>query len=398
MKLADAKSGAREAGNGQTRSFVKKPADCTHRPPCPGCPRYGERGIDVDAAAILAELAGTSGAALDPVVEGAATAFRVRARLAVRGRAASPKIGIFQEGSHRITDIPSCTIQDARINQAARAIREAIRRTGTPPYADRPHAGLLRYVQIVVERSSGRVQVALVCNDASPDSIRPMAGVLATSLGSKLQGLWWNGNTERTNTIFGSSWQLLGGEEAVRETIGGAGVFFPPGAFGQSNLDLADRLVADVHGRVADDAVVAELYCGVGAIGLGLVGRSREVRFNEVSTHGLRGLELGLAALSESARSKAVVHAGEARSVTGIVRGASTVLVDPPRKGLEPEVVAALRAERPAQLLYVSCDPESLQRDAAELTGGGAFRLTRLTPYALFPYTDHVETLAELRS
>jgi 23S rRNA (uracil1939-C5)-methyltransferase len=369
---------------------------CTHRPPCPGCPRYGERGLGEPASSVLADLARRTGAALDRVVEGAALGFRMRARLAVRGRSSSPKLGIFQEGTHAIADIPSCTIHSPRINAAARHVRGAIRASGVAPYADRPHVGLLRYVQIVVERSSGRVQVVLVTNDSSEQAIVPMAALLAESLGAALQGLWWNGNPGRTNVIFGSRWKLLAGEEAVRENIGGAAVFFPPGAFGQSNLDLADRIVADVQARVPDDAVVAELYCGVGAIGLGLATRSREVRFNEVSPHGLRGLELGIEQLASEVRARVSVMPGEAATAAPIVAGAGVVIVDPPRKGLDAAVVAALREERPATVLYVSCDAESLARDVAMLIAAGRFRLLRLTPYALFPYTDHVETLAEL--
>ncbi len=369
---------------------------CSHRPPCPGCPRYGEPGLSGEAASLLAGLAEQSGAALDPVIEGEPHGFRVRARLAVRGRRNSPKLGIFQEGSHSIADIPSCVIHHPLINQAARVVREAVRASGVAPYADRPHVGLLRYVQVVVERPTGRVQLVLVTNDSSEQSILPMVARLVPALGSSLQGLWWNGNPERTNTIFGPAWKLLAGEEAVRERIGGADVFFPAGAFGQSNLDLADRIVADVHSRVPDGASVAELYCGVGAIGLGLVERSREVRFNEVSPHGLRGLELGLAGIPVDVRARVSVTGGEAGAAAAIVRGADVVIVDPPRKGLDDGVVSALREHRPGRILYVSCDTDSLARDVARLTANSRFRLERLTPYALFRYTDHVETLAEL--
>jgi len=368
---------------------------CTHRPPCPGCPRYGQGGISASCIDVLGDLACRTGAVLDPVEQGEPLGFRVRARLAVRGRAASPKLGIFQEGSHDIADIPSCTIHHPRINAAARAIRDAIRASGTAPYAERPHVGLLRYVQIVVERSSGRVQVVLVGNDASEQSLLPLAGALVPLLGERLHSLWWNGNTERGNAIFGGDWRLLAGEEAVRENIGGADVYFPPGAFGQSNLDLADRLVGGIHARVDEDAVVAELYCGVGAIGLGLVAGAREVRFNEVSPHGLRGLELGLAALPLRTRLKATVIGGDVASALAMLGGATCAIVDPPRKGLEDAVIERLRDAKPSQLLYVSCDPESLRRDAARLVEGGVFTLKRLSPYALFPYTTHVETLAE---
>jgi 23S rRNA (uracil1939-C5)-methyltransferase len=72
------------------------------------------------------------------------------------------------------------------------------------------------------------------------------------------------------------------------------------------------------------------------------------------------------------------------------------VVVDPPRKGLDDGLVAALREHRPSKILYVSCDADWLARDVACLSEGERFRLLRLTPSALFPYTDHVETLAEL--
>lgn len=367
---------------------------CTHRPPCPGCPRYGEAGLADEPRAVLSELARRCGARRDPVVEGAGAAFRVRARLAVRGRAASPKIGIFQQASHAIVDIPNCTVQHPRINAAARVLRDAIRRSGVPPYADRPHTGVLRYVQLVVERASGAVQVTLVTNDDGVDSVLPLAESVVRGLGDRLQGLWWNGNPERTNTIFGPHWLRLAGREAVEEEIGGARVFFPPGAFGQSNLDLADRLVAEVHARVPDGAVVAELYCGVGAIGLGLVARCREVRFNEVNPHGLAGLEMGLAALAPGIRERARVAGGDATTALHLLDGATWVIVDPPRKGLDDAVVANLRRDK-RRLLYISCDVDSLVRDADRLVAGGVYRLLRVTPFAMFPYTDHVETLAE---
>lgn len=370
------------------------PEACPHRPACPGCPHYGESGVDADALGLLRIVAAEMRVALDPVLEGEASGFRRRARLAVRGRASSPKIGIFEQGSHRVVDIPRCPVQHPRINAVARELRESMRLLGVTPYNESSHRGLLRYVQVVVERSTGDVQVVLVANDHAPASLEPLADELARRLEGRLQGLWWNGNTGTGNAILGSEWTLLRGRDAVEETIGGARVFFPPGAFGQSNLALADRLVDDVQARVAPGAVVAELYCGVGAFGLGLAQRGHEVRFNEVSPHGLEGLRRGLACLGEGAAARTTVVEGEASGAVSLLHGADAVVVDPPRKGLDEAVVGALVRERPGQLLYVSCNPRSLGRDVGQLCGGG-FTLKRLTPYAMFPYTTHVETVAE---
>ena len=367
--------------------------DCPHRPPCPGCPRYGERGVAPEARLLLARLAEEAGLPEPVVREGEGEGFRLRARLMVRGRAASPKVGIFQEGSHRIVDIPRCRVHHSRINEVAAAVKEAIRATGVAPYAERPHRGDLRAVQIAVERAGGRAQVVLVGNAATADPLLGLATELRAALGEALQGLWWNGNAERTNAILGSGWQHLAGEEALHERVAGVDVFYPPGAFGQSHAALADALAARLRASVPDAARVAELYAGCGPIGLGLLSRCAEVRFNEVSPHGVEGLALGLAARPEAEQARALLVPGPAGERLEILDGVDTVIVDPPRKGLDAEVLAALASRPPRLLIYASCGPASFARDARRLLDAG-LRLVALEAWNLFPYTAHVETLA----
>src|SRR4030095_182457 len=151
------------------------------------------------------------------VGEGARFGFRHRARLMVRGRAASPKIGIFREGTHEIVDIPRCRVHHPLVNEIAAAARAAIRATGVRPYADATHAGMLRAIQVVVERASGSAQVVLVANATSSASVRVLADALVAGLGASLHSLWWNGQPERSNAILGPHWERLAGPEAVRE-------------------------------------------------------------------------------------------------------------------------------------------------------------------------------------
>lgn len=367
---------------------------CPHRPPCPGCPRFAEPGIPAPAFGALAALAQQGGLAPPVVVAGQAFGYRHRARLVVRGSATSPKVGIFQEGTHRIVDVPSCLVHHPLVNRVAAAVKVAVRRTGVRPYADAPHAGLLRAVQVVVERASQRAQVVLVGNGEDPEPLAGVAREVEAELGAALHSLWWNGNPERTNVILGTRWYRWVGPEAVCETIGGAQVFFPPGAFGQANLDLADRLVAQVHAWVPDASRVAELYAGVGAIGLGLVGRAARVVFNEVDAGSLGGLRLGIAALEPTAQQRADVLAGPAADHVAVLREADVAIVDPPRKGLDAPVLDALVADPPARLVAVSCDLGAFLREARRLLDSGQVRLAALVPFALFPNTAHVETTA----
>jgi len=326
-------------------------------------------------------------------IEGPPFGYRLRARLAVRGRATSPKIGLFQEGSHRIVDIPRCPIHHPLVNDVAAEVRRAIRVTRTPPYADHTHRGLVRYVQIVVERSSGRAQVVVVGNGDDPVALQPLLTALADALDDRLHSLWWNGQPARTNAILGPHWSKVRGADAVRESLGGADVFFPPGAFGQANLDLAERMVAEVAAWVPDGTRVLEFHAGCGAIGLGLARRVAHVAMNEVSPAGLGGLALGCAALPPDTRARATVLSGEAGSHTDAVARADVVIADPPRKGLEERLVGALSAQPPFRVALVSCNLATGLREIGRLRAAG-LRLAALTPYALFPHTDHVETVA----
>jgi 23S rRNA (uracil1939-C5)-methyltransferase len=278
----------------------------------------------------------------------------------------------------------------------ASVLKRAIRATGVEPYQDRPHRGDLRAVQVVVERASQRAQVVLVGNAEAPEPLLPLAAALRAELGDVLHSLWWNGNPERTNVILGSRWMRLAGEPFVCESIGGARIYFPPGAFGQSHLELADRLVERVHEWVPDGAVVAEYYAGCGAIGLGLARRCRDLRVNERSPEAVEGLRRGIFDLPAADRTRVRVLAGEASAAAEAALGADLVIVDPPRKGLDADLARALCRAAPARIVYVSCDPVSLERDLYRLEDGAGLALRALEAFALFPYTDHAESLALL--
>jgi 23S rRNA (uracil1939-C5)-methyltransferase len=367
--------------------------DCTHRPPCDGCPRFGEPGIAASASGALERLARQHGLPGVRVQSGASTAFRLRARLAVRGRVGAPKIGLFRLDSHRVVTIPNCVVQHPLINSVQAVVRRAIVDTRATCYSDGAHLGLVRHLQVVVERGSRRAQVVVVVNAPDPGPVRELLDLIRDQLGDELHSLWFNANTDRTNRILGPEFVKWCGADALVERFGGATVHYPPGAFGQNNLEIAERIVGYVRDRIPEGSSVAEFYGGVGAIGLSALQRVRELRVNESGPDSLRGLEMGLAELSPADRAKVTVHAGTAGEQAAIASDADVVIADPPRKGLDPELVRAIVQSPPRRFLYVSCGLDSFLADAARLTAGG-FRLTELAAFNLMPYTEHVETVA----
>jgi 23S rRNA (uracil1939-C5)-methyltransferase len=366
---------------------------CVHRPPCPGCPRLGDLLATSPALEPLRELGAQHGVAVE-VLERPARGYRMRSRLAVRGRVREPKIGLFEEGSHWVADIPECLVHHVAINRTADALRRAIQVSGTTPYTEATHRGYLRYVQIVVERSSQRVQVVLVGNCETPEPLAGLCDVLQRELGDRLQGLFFSAQTAKSNAILGPRCEKIAGADATVERIAGAQVFFPPDAFGQSHLALYDDVVQRIGSLVPDGSDVTELYAGVGAIGLSLVSRAARVRFNELGEGSLRGLQLGVDALPAELRARTSVYPGTVVDQLELTTAADVVIADPPRKGLAKALAQSLAASPPKRIIYLSCDTATFLRDTAVLLAGARLRLTSLTGCDFFPFTDHVETLA----
>jgi 23S rRNA (uracil1939-C5)-methyltransferase len=367
---------------------------CPHRPPCPGCPRFGERGIAPVSRSALNELARIHGLPEVPVISGQTAGFRLRARLAIRGRLGSPKIGLFELGSHRVVHIPNCRVQHPLINRVAAVVRRALVDARVTSFSERAHLGLARYLQVVVERSSQTAQVVIVANSATLQPLAPCFDLIRERLGSELHSLWFNAHCERSNTILGPDFQHWRGPVSVVERFGGAAVHYPPGAFGQNNLEIAQDIIEHVRAQIPDGARVAEFYAGVGAIGLSLLARAGDIRMNEVSPQSLQGLELGLAGLDAENRAKISLFPGAAGAARLAAVGAQVVIADPPRRGLDPELTEYLSEQPPERFLYVSCALDSLLRDAAQLTSRGTLRLGALTAFNLLPFTEHVETVA----
>ncbi|HEX3777741.1 MAG TPA: hypothetical protein VHV51_24910, partial [Polyangiaceae bacterium] len=235
-------------------------SSCPHRPPCPGCPRFAEPGIAPAAQAALNALARAHGLPSVPVISGKSRGFRLRSRLAIRGRVGSPKIGLFELGTHRVVHIPDCVVHHPLINRVANVVRRALVDTKLTCYSDSAHAGIARYLQVVVERSSQMAQVVLIGNSETPEPFAKCFELVRERLGNELHSLWWNQNTERANTILGSEFQRIAGPESVVEHFGGHAVHYPPGAFGQNNLEIAERIIEQVRAEIPEGARVAEFY------------------------------------------------------------------------------------------------------------------------------------------
>jgi tRNA/tmRNA/rRNA uracil-C5-methylase (TrmA/RlmC/RlmD family) len=175
----------------------------------------------------------------------------------------------------------------------------------------------------------------------------------------------------------------------------------PRDSFFQNNFFLLPGLVATVRERLQDSGVrhLVDAYCGVGFFSLELAGLVE-------SFVGVEYDRLAVAAARQNAQQRGVANgefvAGDAVALLPELLARfrperTAVVLDPPRVGCRPEAITQLRAALPAQILYVSCHPATLARDLQALCAGGAYRVARVTPLDMFPQTQHVECVADLR-
>jgi len=161
-------------------------------------------------------------------------------------------------------------------------------------------------------------------------------------------------------------------------------------AFFQGNRFLVTRLVDEVVARVGRGSVV-DLYAGGGLIGLAIAAAgATDVALVEGDPIAIGDLEANAKPYSSA---HVVRRSVEAYLKAGGGRGAEVVIVDPPRTGLSTEAVDRLLDQvKPRSLVYVSCDPATMARDAGRLLAAG-YRLDDLIALDLFPNTAHVETV-----
>jgi tRNA/tmRNA/rRNA uracil-C5-methylase (TrmA/RlmC/RlmD family) len=162
-------------------------------------------------------------------------------------------------------------------------------------------------------------------------------------------------------------------------------------SFFQANRFLLPKLVTSVMNSVLPDGDVLDLYAGVGLFALSIAGSGRG-GVTAVEAAGASGIDLKRNAASTAGSVTAVVAAVEQYLVT-VGQLPPTVIVDPPRTGLSKSVLDRLAAQGGARMVYVSCDPPTLARDARGLLDAG-YGLESIRAFDLFPNTPHVETVA----
>ena len=306
------------------------------------------------------------------------------------------EVGFYRARSHQVVHVEHCLIQKPEADALAQAVRDYIARFQVEPYNEATGRGLLRHLYV---RTScrGESLACLLVNGSRLPHEQELVDMLRAAA-PKTCGVVLGENTRRGNAILGDRYRTLWGRDYLTDTLCGLELRLSVPSFYQVNHDQAQRLYEKAleYAGLTGRELAVDLYCGAGTITQVLARRARHVIGGEIVPEAIRDAE-------DSARRNGVDNVeflcGDASRLAEELRQRGlrpdVICVDPPRKGLAPDVVEAAASMTPGRIVYVSCDPATLARDVARFAPLG-YCPVRACAVDLFPGTAHVETVCLL--
>ena len=309
----------------------------------------------------------------------------------VFGAGSSLVMGHYARGSRRVMPVVECPVHDERGNEVAFGLFAAYAKI-------RGRQGLptLKSVAVRVGGSSNETMATLVVTENSDPRLRS-----ATRKGLSAP---WAPSSFHVNVhprgdayIFGPETRRITGTERLRDEVGGATFLISPTSFFQTNVKAAEILVRLVLDAVPAGVPVLDLYAGAGLFALPLATRGHRVIAVEANRAAVADGEASARVSRITPERCRFVAAPVSTFTKREARDQPAVILDPPREGCEAVVLDDVFAGiGPATAVYVSCNPETLARDLARITGHG-YAIDSLQPVDMFPHTPHIETVVVIR-
>lgn len=323
--------------------------------------------------------------------------YRTTAKLALAKVGGKAMVGLYKRGTHEVVDIGDCPQHHPLINTIAQALREEIEKQDLHVYNAIKKRGLLRYLAVRVSPEFNKALVTLVTSERNYREITHLAKWLRKKV-PQIIGVHQNINPSAGNVIFGPSTVKVIGAGDLIDRIGEVSLRLSPSSFFQVNHQQAHFIYTTIEqwASLKEGIRALDIYCGVGGIAMHLarsgahvtgVEINPEAIFNAKAAAGLNNLS-NCTFIAADAKDAMVELAASARPT-------DIAVINPPRSGCEETVLDALLSIQPRQIVYVSCNPNSLARDLHHLHKNGYF-IDTVQPVDMFPQTPHVETLVRL--
>ncbi|MDY0161847.1 23S rRNA (uracil(1939)-C(5))-methyltransferase RlmD [Desulfobotulus sp.] len=304
-------------------------------------------------------------------------------------------IGLHVPGAFdRVLDIERCHIQPEMANGILAFIRKEILASGRPMYGLRSHEGFWRFVTLRHSVADDVFMVNLVTKEPDEALLKPLAERLREAFPS-VTSVVNNVTRRKAGVAIGEEEILLSGEAAIYDAIGPFRFKISANSFFQTNTRAAEGLYAKTaeYAALSGGERVLDLYSGTGTIPIYLSEKASEIT----------GIEIVESAVADARRNCLENGVENCRFLLGDMKDVlpgldvkpDVIIIDPPRAGMHPDVVARILTLAPERMVYVSCNPATMARDLAMMKE--AYEVLEVQPVDMFPHTFHIEAVARLR-
>ena len=324
--------------------------------------------------------------------------YRNRALIPLLRREDQLRLGYYRRGSHRIVNLNRCPVLDPRIDALIKPLKQDLEASGWPADADLHGEPGLRHLGLRVGVRTGELLITLVSATAELNGVKTLAEEWMNRWPA-LAGVTLNLQPRRSNTVLGAITHTLAGRDCISERFCDLQLLLGTTTFFQVNTDRAEQIVIVLRDwllQLGDCKRLIDAYCGIGTISLPVA----------AAGIGVVGLEINPASVQQARQNAALNGITEASFEAGDValllgdylRDHDALVVDPPRKGLTPDVLDAILNCPPKSLAYLSCDSATLARDIKRLVSdNGPYAIDRIQPVDFFPQTTHLECLVLMK-
>ena len=324
-------------------------------------------------------------------------AYRNKGILAVGELDGKPAAGFYRERSHQIIPVERCLIQDELTHRAARVLTDFMQAHGIPAYDEASGKGVVRHLYCRRAYHTPDRLLCIVSRKGFGAKTQSLVDALRLAC-PELTGIVLNVNKTTGNTVLTGDFYTLWGKGTIRDTLCGIAFDIAPQAFFQVNPPQAERLYRKALEYAAPGSgdLAFDLYCGAGTISLCLSRQAGKVIGAEIVPEAIENAKSNAALNGITNAEFLCADAGEAAKMLS-ERGLrpKVIVVDPPRKGMQEDAIAAVASMTPERIVYVSCEPSTLARDILRFEARG-YALQAAEAYDLFPRTKHVETVVRL--
>lgn len=305
-------------------------------------------------------------------------------------------IGPYEQGTYNTVDIEGCLIQSEKADEAVSLFRDFMTKYKVEIYDKKSGKGTVRNIVIRNNRKNELMFIIVTTSEEFKNK-ELIVEELATN-NSNIKTIIQNINNKNTNLVMGRKNIVLYGDGTIKDTIHDLNFTISPETFFQINPVQTEKLyqTAIEYADIKSNDICFDIYCGIGTISLMAAKHAKKVYGVEIVEQSIINAREN--AIRNNIRN-AEFYAGEAEEVVPKLYKqnikADVVIVDPPRKGCEKEVIDTIINMAPQKVVYVSCNPSTLARDIKLLESGG-YKVKNVQPVDMFPWSVHTEVVVKL--